>query len=386
MYCYKSWRKLFLSAGLIFCITSCYAYEQGGATRITFNNAAIASVSPFKTQRSHRSSGSVSSARVDFSNFILADYILNSANENLAYDPSEQAAQLRDKLMPKTISITDEFVKEQLDEVLEPMNGDLIPEGLVTVKVKKGESLASIADAHGTTPERIRELNDLDRDSILKAGQNLKVQSRRIEYKVVAGDNLWELARKNGSSMELIARINNLKSLEINVGQELIIPVDVNKARQLPEKLASGKKLTNDLNHGGEYRWPANSHRVTSPFGYRRHPLSKTYHFHNGVDIAGVKGSPVYSVAEGIVTFSGWKDYSGNLIIVRHLDGVSTIYAHMNRLLVKSGTPVRTGQKIGEIGRTGRATGYHLHFGTRKYGAWSNPMQLFEPERIARKK
>ena len=100
--------------------------------------------------------------------------------------------------------------------------------------------------------------------------------------------------------------------------------------------------------------WPLKG-KVTSHYG----PRSGS--FHHGVDIKGKKNTNIYSVAPGIVEFSGSMRGYGNTIIVRH-EGFKTLYAHCFRLKVKKGQSVREGQSVGTVGTSGKSSGYHLHF------------------------
>jgi murein DD-endopeptidase MepM/ murein hydrolase activator NlpD len=123
-------------------------------------------------------------------------------------------------------------------------------------------------------------------------------------------------------------------------------------------EVSSSKKSSGfpvDLN------WPIEGY-VTSPFGMRRGRL------HAGVDIKGYRGDPIYAAADGQVLLAKRKRAYGILAVVGHDHDTQTLYAHMLRLAVRSGQFVRAGDVLGYVGRTGRATGYHLHFETRVSG------------------
>lgn len=124
-----------------------------------------------------------------------------------------------------------------------------------------------------------------------------------------------------------------------------------------------------------------NGARITSYYGERFHPIKKTYKFHYGVDIAAPQGTHVYAVADGVVTFSGYKSNgSGNTLIIRHTseDGkvVESIYRHLHRLAVKEGDIVKQGQMVAEVGNTGVSTGSHLHFEFKINGSWVDPLGI----------
>lgn len=105
--------------------------------------------------------------------------------------------------------------------------------------------------------------------------------------------------------------------------------------------------------------------QITSPFGYRTHPITKKVTFHYGVDISANSGDRISSFADGTVTETGFGTVNGNYIIVTHEDGYWTRYCHLSKISVKKGKKVKRGDKIGEAGTTGLSTGVHLHFEIR---------------------
>ncbi|NEV61976.1 M23 family metallopeptidase [Thiorhodococcus minor] len=120
--------------------------------------------------------------------------------------------------------------------------------------------------------------------------------------------------------------------------------------------------------------WPVRSGYVSSNYGFRVHPVKKVRLFHDGVDFASPRGAPIFAVADGVVAFSGRKGGYGNVVDIRHIDGLITRYAHNSRNLVKEGQLVRQGQKIATVGATGTATGPHVHFEVRRGDKAINPM------------
>lgn len=108
--------------------------------------------------------------------------------------------------------------------------------------------------------------------------------------------------------------------------------------------------------------------RYTSGFGMRWGRM------HNGTDFAGPIGTPIYSTADGVVTHAGWSSGYGRLIKIQHEFGIETRYAHLNRIRVEVGQRVSRGQRIGDMGNSGRSTGPHLHYEVRVGGRPVNPM------------
>lgn len=114
---------------------------------------------------------------------------------------------------------------------------------------------------------------------------------------------------------------------------------------------------------------------LTSPFGYRVHPIYGDWRFHSGVDLACSEGTPIYAARSGKVISAGWNDSMGYYVQINHGDGFSSIYMHMTHFVVSSGEYVSQGEVIGYVGSTGDSTGDHLHFGISYYGEYVNPME-----------
>lgn len=120
---------------------------------------------------------------------------------------------------------------------------------------------------------------------------------------------------------------------------------------------------------GGSFLRPVPG-RITSPFGWRIHPITHTRRFHDGVDLACSGGTPIHAADKGRVVHAGWWGPYGLAILIDHGSGVSTLYGHCMRgsLRVSSGQVVSRGQVIASVDSTGWSTGNHLHFGVRKFG------------------
>jgi murein DD-endopeptidase MepM/ murein hydrolase activator NlpD len=118
--------------------------------------------------------------------------------------------------------------------------------------------------------------------------------------------------------------------------------------------------------------WPV-SGSLSSPYGNRRHPVHEVTRFHTGVDISVPPGSEVKATAEGIVSFAGWTQNSGIVVVVEHGHGFSTAYAHSRKALVRVGQRVARGEPIALSGSTGVSTGPHVHYEIWKNGRHTNP-------------
>ncbi len=121
--------------------------------------------------------------------------------------------------------------------------------------------------------------------------------------------------------------------------------------------------------------WPTNG-KITSFFGLRENPISFNQEFHQGLDIANSKNTPVYATADGIVKLADWESGYGNLVIIDHGYGLSSRYAHNTKLCVKAGQRVKRNQIISYMGSTGSSTGNHLHYEVWKNGHAVNPRKF----------
>jgi len=180
---------------------------------------------------------------------------------------------------------------------------------------------------------------------------------------VQRGETLWVLSRRYRTTVEALARVNRLRDPNmLRIGQRLRVP-----ALGTPSRAGRAERSLRD---GPRLDWPV-SGRLSSRFGLRHDA------HHDGIDIAAGEGTKIRAAAPGRVVYAASRVSGyGNLIIVRHAGLYSTVYAHNRRNLVKSGQNVTQGQVIAEVGRTGRASGPHLHFEVRHDGRPRNPLDL----------
>jgi len=182
---------------------------------------------------------------------------------------------------------------------------------------------------------------------------------------VERGDTVWGIARRYGTTVDAVARSNRLRDpSSIHEGDRLRVPErPTTRARGERRRMAS-------VGAGRGWIWPVNG-VVSSPFGPRRGS------HHDGIDIFAAAGTPVRAARAGVVVHSG-DDIPGygNLVIVKHPDGHSTVYAHNRVNRVRSGERVQAGQVIAEVGATGRASAPHLHFEVRRDGNARDPLDF----------
>lgn len=198
-----------------------------------------------------------------------------------------------------------------------------------------------------------------------------------VFYVVRKGDNLYQISKKFGLTVQQIARANKLRDpRKLGVGQKLVIPgltrdpSDRQMASSLDQApLASGSG-------DGSWSWPLLG-KISSGFGPRgrRH--------HSGIDILGPSGTSIRATQDGTVTFAARRGRFGQLVILQHGDGFTSFYGHNRKILVKPGQTVKRGDVIAEVGRTGNASASHLHFEIRHDGRPLNPLALLPGEATA---
>lgn len=141
------------------------------------------------------------------------------------------------------------------------------------------------------------------------------------------------------------------------------------------DTVARAVERRNALANATPSMWPAIGW-ISSAMGARRDPITGTMDYHKGLDIAGERGQPVYATAAGTVRQVGYQGAYGNLIVIDHGFGLQSRYGHLLKALVRPGTPVDRGDIIGQVGATGRATGYHLHYEVTANGRLIDPLRL----------
>lgn len=153
-------------------------------------------------------------------------------------------------------------------------------------------------------------------------------------------------------------------------------------ARQAAESATSGASSSVQYSGGGktatgDFIWPTTSTKITSPYGYRIHPISGGSKLHAGVDIGAPTGTSIFAAASGQVVTAKYSSSYGYYILINHGNGVYTLYAHCSALYVSAGDAVAQGNSIAAVGSTGNSTGPHLHFEVKINGSTVNPLNYF---------
>jgi len=309
----------------------------------------------------------------------------------------------------------------------------------IVYTVKAGDNLWNISRKYGVSVAVITDINHLGDKDLLSLGQKLEIpgvgggipdsnqkeEPTIIVYTVVKGDTLWGISQRYDVNMSTIISSNNLKEItRLSIGQKLELPItnmDIakaegysqgNEAEEIIYYVKKGESLwsisheynvkleaiiaanritdASKISAGQQLRipnipgtrsniynfiWPVRG-RITSPYGMR--VLYGRKDFHAGIDIAGPTGTNIVAAESGRVSYAGYMRGYGNVIILSHDGGYSTVYGHNSVNLVKKGQYVKKGSIIGKVGRTGNATGPHLHFEVRLGGKPLNPLSYLK--------
>ncbi len=304
----------------------------------------------------------------------------------------------------------------------------------IVYTVKAGDNLWNISRKYGVSVDVIISVNNLKEKDLLSLGQkieipaigggvsssNQKQEPTIVTYTVVKGDTLWSISQRYDVKMNSIISTNNLKEISrLSIGQKLKLPItnmDIAKAEGYSQeaaaeeiiyyvkkgeslwsisreynvkleaiiaansiadasKISAGQQLRIPNVPGGRsnivnFIWPVRG-RITSPYGMR--VISGRKDFHAGIDIGGPTGTNIVAAESGRVSYAGYMRGYGNVIILSHDGGYSTVYGHNSVNLVKKGQYVKRGSTIAKLGSTGNATGPHLHFEIRSSGKPVNP-------------
>ena len=221
--------------------------------------------------------------------------------------------------------------------------------------------------------ESTRDQVDADKDAIAKREGAVADAAQVLQEK---SDQLAALrAAQAASQAEALAMRKQKTGALSGVNSDL-----ATLEKQENQLLAESAAITGVINGSsgggggtGSLSWPV-SGPVTSPFGWRIHPILGYRKFHTGVDIGVGYGVPIHAADGGTVIYATWMSGYGNVIIIDHGGGLSTLYAHQSSLAVGNGAHVTKGQTIGYVGSTGFSTGPHLHFEVRVNGNPVEPM------------
>ena len=199
---------------------------------------------------------------------------------------------------------------------------------------------------------------DNDRASILVLKQTIEEKKNAIEASKKERERVLDAAVSERNASEQAYR-------------------ELAEASQRIERMIRDRQTSSNRGPSGgtgSMMWPTAVTQITSPFGWRTHPVFGSQRFHSGIDIGADYGDTVAAADGGVVILSEWMGGYGKAVIIEHGNGISTLYGHNSELLVSEGQRVRKGEAIARVGSTGYSTGPHLHFEVRQDGSPVNPM------------
>lgn len=309
--------------------------------------------------------------------------LASSVGDDISTAPTElEKVEFVQKVDTEEVPIDPTELAKPEDVVKTLQTGDVKPSKYTVVE---GDCVSCIAKKLGITKQFIYDNNPGLQDDKLKIGNQLEVTvlkptlSVKTTEKIVKNQEIQydtEYVKDDSMRLGVVEPIspgkNGLKKVTIQVTkvdglltEEQVVNEEIID-QPVTAKVKKGTKVIKGEGTG-KFAWPVISPSISSTFGYRWGKL------HKGIDITGNKS--IMAADNGKVTETGYKSDYGNYIIINHLNGYETLYGHLSQILVKSGTIVEKGDKIGIMGSTGDSTGVHLHFEVHNSGSLENPLK-----------
>lgn len=283
-----------------------------------------------------------------------------------------------------------EMIEKALSNYTNPLNRIAAemsqdPAETFTYTVKEGDTLSEIAQRFQIPLQEIVQQNDIKNEHRLGINQELEIRIAKKTYVIKLGDNAEQIAQEHEITVEELLASNAViqysagyfyPGLEIQIptmAPELPKEEPLEYHRQKANTVVVASRSEGTIQPGG-FIWPV-SGTLTSRYGMR---WGKQ---HNGIDIANQlnKEAKISAAKSGVVKDTGFHQGGyGNLVILDHGGGMETYYAHLSKISVEEGQEVKQGETIGYMGKTGRTTGYHLHFEIRKNDKPVNPLKYLD--------
>lgn len=290
--------------------------------------------------------------------------LLNRSGRNVSVEANEQQ---------QLLSLTTRWLKNDSDTQFQRLVITRTPNNSFNVRTDTAPLTASVRMAGGTVASSLYEASDEARLPETVTRQLADVFSGQIDFhralrKGAVFSVVYETLEAEGEPL----RTGRLLSAEITNDQKTYNAVWFQEAGQK----GAYYTLKGDSLRRAFLASPVPYSRRTSGFGMREHPILHTQRAHLGVDYAAPTGTPVISVADGVVSESGYQGAFGNMVVIQHNARQSTVYAHLSRINVKRGQTLKQGDLVGAVGTTGLSTGPHLHFEFRINGRHVDPLTL----------
>lgn len=329
--------------------------------------------------------------------FVVSD---KTALEGLLNDYQQQylknvdtKAQIKNITFKQKVEVVPVEIKPEDIDTLESAKEKIYAgEQEVLIEIKQGDTLWDLAKAYNLTVEQFEVLNpEIDPHKVFP-GDKLVVEPFKpnldviIEMENTVEESIpFKIETQKDSSLFTSEKktvregVDGQKKVTYSITllngyqdtleaiNETIILEPVNAIVKV------GTKTTLKRGSGRNYGIVSGK-RISSPYGYRNHPITGKKSFHSGVDIAANFGNGVYAYGDGKVVEAGWNGAYGNSILIDHGNGLKTRYGHLSKIYVRVGQKVGTNYKIGAVGSTGFSTGPHVHFEVLKNGQTKNPL------------
>ncbi|MBR3132785.1 MAG: peptidoglycan DD-metalloendopeptidase family protein [Clostridia bacterium] len=368
----KSIVVVFCTLLILFCL-SCYSYsenlrkeQQQIQTQIDASNIELELV------------------KEDLSNLV---YEISDLNDKIVSEEIEiENLKTQEASLTEKIKVTE----EELEKATEKYNNqEEMLEARLVAMYEAGEthyldilltsrSITELISNYYMISEIVESDTEL-LETIRDKKEELEIGKLELEKAKKELSNARENAEKKAISLENMrviknSYINQLTNEEKEI-QEKIAEYQ-SAIKRVEAEIVQAAELNIGIDYvGGEMAWPVPGYtRITSQYGMRTHPITGVYKLHTGVDISAPIGANFVAANDGVVVKAEFNSAYGNMVMINHGGGVSTLYAHGSEILVQVGQEVKRGDAVLKVGSTGYSTGPHAHFEVRVNGQYQNPM------------
>jgi murein DD-endopeptidase MepM/ murein hydrolase activator NlpD len=241
------------------------------------------------------------------------------------------------------------------------------PLSIYRYKTQKNDSLIMLAASFNLPVDTLATINGIENMNEFKAGEEIIIPSAPGLYLHKDSESSWITSLRKDldgiKSLDLIL-FKNGKKIKVDYYQGVNLPASY-KTRFVLPLFAS----------------PLDKRAITSSFGFRNHPVTGKWQRHTGTDYRASLNSPIYSCADGTIFSTGELEDYGKFVIIKHRNGYSSLYSHLEKILVNKDQKVLEGEMIAKSGNTGISTGPHLHFEIRQNGSPVDPENLLLKDR-----
>ena len=290
--------------------------------------------------------------------------LLNRSGRNVSVEANEQQQMLR---------LTTRWLKSDYDSQFQRMVITRSADNKFSVRTDTAPLTASVRMAGGTVASSLYAASDEARLPDTVTRQLADVFSGQIDF---------HRALRKGAVFSVVYETLEAEGEPLRTGRLLSAEITNDKKTydavwfQEPGQKSAYYTMDGDSLRRAFLASPVPYSRRTSGFGMRQHPILHTQRAHTGVDYAAPTGTPVMSVADGVVSESSYQGAYGNMVVIQHNANQSTVYAHLSRMNVRKGQTIKQGETVGAVGSTGLSTGPHLHFEFRINGRHVDPLTL----------